>query len=75
MRTDNVVTVALFDAKYIIDFANELGGEQAIEDCVYLCDTSEDDIAKGCALQSLTTFYANVRNLVRMLNTNLIVKP
>jgi hypothetical protein len=63
-----VISLSLFDASHIIELANNLNGEEALENVSLLLIDSSDEQAKGMALESLLKFYANVRLLTKSLN-------
>lgn len=64
----DTISLSLFDASNIIELANNLNGEEALENVSLSLIDSSDEQAKGLALESLLKFYANARLLTKSLN-------
>lgn len=65
----NDITISAFDASTIIGLANSLNEDTAMEEYgLFLTDTS-DEQQQGFASKQILMFFANVKVLVRELNT------
>lgn len=62
------ISLSVFDAANIVDLANDLQGEEAIEDVTLLLSDATDEQLRGLALESMLKFYANVRILTKAIN-------
>lgn len=62
------ISLSVFDASNIVDLANDLHGEEAIEDVTLLLSDATDEQLRGLALESMLKFYANVRILTKAIN-------
>lgn len=65
------ISLSVFDASNIIDLANDLHGEEALEDVSLMLSDFTDEQMRGIALESLMKFYANVRILTKAINNAL----
>lgn len=65
------ISLSLFDASNIIDLANDLHGEEAIEDVSLMLSDINDEQMRGIALESILKFYANARILTKAINNAL----
>lgn len=68
---DTAITLSRYDAQSILDLAQDLHAEQALEDAAFIFNTIGEEDMKGEAARSLLKFYANVRVLVTCLNNKL----
>jgi len=62
------ITIQTIDASNIIDLANNLRGEDALEDLSILLSDPDDEQLKAITLESILRFYGNARVLTRVIN-------
>ena len=65
------ISLSVYDASNIIDLANDLKAEEALEDISLMLLNTNDEQMKGMALESLLKFYANVRVLTRAIKNSI----
>lgn len=65
------IYLSFLDASNIVDLANDLQGEEALEDLSLMLFDTEDEQMRGMALESILKFYANVRTLTKTINRTL----
>lgn len=63
------ISLSAFEAGTILDYAHDLHAEQALEDAAFIFNTIGEEDMKGEAARSLLKFYANVRCLVREIES------
>lgn len=73
MKT-NTITITAYDAANILDLANNLKGEAAMEEYGIMLSDPSDEQLRGLSHEALLRFYANVRTLVRMINMQLDIE-
>ena len=66
------ISMSVYDASYIVDLANDLHGEEALEDISLMLFDTTDEQMRGIALESILKFYANVRVLTKAINRVII---
>ena len=69
-----VITLSLFDAANILDLANNLQGETAIEEYGLMISDPSDEQLRCLCSDAILKFYSNVRTLVHMINFQLDTK-
>ena len=62
------ISLSVYDASNIVDLANDLHGEEALEDISLMLFDTSDEQMRGIALESILKFYANVRVLTKAIN-------
>ena len=65
------ISLSVYDAANIIDLANNLQGEEALEDISLMLFDLEDENMRGMALESILKFYANVRILTKAIHRSI----
>lgn len=65
------ISLSVLDASNIVDLANDLQGEEALEDLSLMLFDTTDEQMRGMALESILKFYANVRTLTKTINRTL----
>ena len=65
------ISLSVYDAANIIDLANDLHGEEALEDISLMLFDLEDENMRGMALESILKFYANVRILTKAIHRSI----
>ena len=65
------ISLSVYDAANIIDLANDLQGEEALEDISLMLFDLEDENMRGMALESILKFYANVRILTKAIHRSI----
>lgn len=62
------ITISTYFASTIKDIANNLGGEQALENLAVMLNDTADEHMRGMAVESVLKFYANARILAGIIN-------
>ena len=62
------ISLSVFDASNIVCLANDLHGEEALENISLMLFDSSDEQMRGLALESILKFYASVRLLTKSIN-------
>ena len=62
------ISLSVSEASNIIDLANDLKGEEALEDISLMLFDTSDEQMRGMALESILKFYANARVLTKVIN-------
>ena len=62
------ISLSVFDASNIVCLANDLHGEEALENVSLLLFDTSDEQMRGIALESILKFYASVRLLTKSIN-------
>ena len=62
------IALSVSDANNILTLANDLNGEEALEDVSLMLFDLNDEAMRGMALESILKFYANVRLLTKAIN-------
>lgn len=62
------ISLSVYDALNIVSLANELDGEEALEDISLMLFDLSDEQMRGIALESILKFYGNVRTLTKAIN-------
>lgn len=65
------ISLSVLDASNIVDLANDLQGEEALEDLSLMLFDTSDEQMRGMALESILKFYASVRILTKAINRTL----
>ena len=65
------LSISAYDAENIVDLADCLQGEQALEDYGTMLSDPSDEQLRGLSNESILRFYANVRTLVQLINKTL----
>lgn len=65
------ISLSVSDANNILNLANDLNGEEALEDVSLMLFDLEDETMRGMALESILKFYANVRLLTKAINRSI----
>ena len=65
------ISLSALDAANLINLANDLNGEEALEDVSLMLFDLQDETMRGMALESLLKFYANVRLLTKAINKSI----
>ena len=65
------ISLSVSEASNIIDLANGLKGEEALEDISLMLFDTSDEQMRGMALESVLKFYANARVLTKVINRTL----
>ena len=65
------ISLSVYDAANIIDLANDLHGEEALEDVSLMLFDLEDENMRGMALESILKFYVNVRILTKAIHRSI----
>ena len=65
------ISLSVYDALNIVNLANELDGEEALEDISLMLFDLSDEQMRGMALESILKFYASVRILTKAINRTL----
>ena len=60
--------IAISDIRELIEIADSLKGEEAVEEIIRFIDFPNDENASNDALQAVVRFYSNVRYLVSQMN-------
>lgn len=62
------ISLSVYDALNIVNLANDLDGEEALEDISLMLFDLSDEQMRGIALESILKFYGNVRILTKTIN-------
>ena len=62
------ITISTFYAATIKDMANNLKGEEALENLAIMLNDTADEHMRGMAVESVLKFYANARVLAGYIN-------
>lgn len=70
-KIHETLSISAYDAANIVDLAECLEGEKAIEDYGTMLGSPSDEQLRGLSNESILRFYANVRSLVHLINKTL----
>lgn len=73
MKDNNTVSIRREDIADIMDIANSLKGEEAVEDIIRFIDYPNDSTAGDIALKSVVRFYSKVRYFQELIQSTLTV--
>lgn len=65
------ISLSVYDVSNIVDLANDLHAEEALEDVSLMLFDTSDEQMRGMALESILKFYASVRILTKTINRTL----